>query len=76
MPTESKAKSNETSIPVEHQDTEQHLAFTGTGKDNPEASDAVNKPENHITREQFEQRESGQADGSNIPPPDDAPRGL
>lgn len=55
---------------------EQHLNFTGAGEDNTEPADPVNKPEHHITKEEFDERESGQSSSSAIPPPDDAPRGL
>ena len=66
---------NKPVVPTPHEDTEQHLEFTGPGKEVPE-SDVVNQPEHHITKEEFKQRESGQASGASIPPPDDAPRGL
>lgn len=63
-------------IPGVPGDTEQHLDFNGNSKDNAAGADSANQSKHHLTKEELDQRESGQSDSSSIPPPDDAPRGL
>lgn len=77
MPNNNEPKDNEekTFVPSPAE-AEQHLDFSGDSEEELEAPDPVNLPEHHLTKEEMDQRESGQASSSHIPPPDDAPRSL